>query len=64
MNRKEAGIGNDILLERSRKIDSKKRQIPITRNWRDKNTYYSVALVGMIMLIGNHTFPEEGQGFF
>ena len=60
----EAGIGNDILLERSRKIDSKKRQLPITRNWRDKNTYYSADLDRVIMLIDSHTSPEEGQGFF
>lgn len=33
-------------------------------NWRDKNTYYPADLDRMIMLIGNHTFPEEEQGFF
>jgi hypothetical protein len=64
VNRKEAGIDSDILRTPSRKIDSKKRQLPVTGNWRDKNTYYSADLNRMIMLIGNHTFPEEGQGFF
>jgi hypothetical protein len=63
VNRKEAGIGSDILREPSRKIDNKKRQLPAMGNRRDKNTYYS-ALVGMIMPIGSHTSPEEGQGFF
>ncbi|MFQ8729991.1 MAG: hypothetical protein ACLSAC_05440 [Enterocloster bolteae] len=64
MNRKEAGIGIDILRELSRKIDSKKHQFPIMRNWRNKNDYDSSALVGMIIPIGSHTSPEEGQGFF
>ena len=35
-----------------------------TGNWRNKNDYDSSALVGMIMPIGSHTSPEEGQGFF
>jgi len=64
VNRKEAEIGSDILRELSRKIDSKKRQIPAMGNWRDKNTYYSADLDRMIMLIDSHTSPEEGQGFF
>ena len=64
MNRKEAAIGSDILRELSRKIDNKKRQLPATGNWRNKNDYDSSALVGMIMPIGSHTSPEEGQGFF
>ena len=64
MNRKEAEIGIDILRELSRKIDRKKRQFPVIGNRRDKNTYYSADLDGMIMLIGNHTFPTEEQGFF
>jgi hypothetical protein len=42
----------------------KKRQFPVIGNRRDKNTYYSADLDGMIMLIGNHTFPTEEQGFF
>ena len=64
MNRKEAGIGSDILRELSRKIDNKKRQLPAMGNWRDKNTYYSADLDGTIILIDSHTSPEEGQGFF
>ena len=64
MNRKEAEIGNDILRELSRKIDSKKRQLPVMGNWRSKNTYYSADLDGMIILIDSHTLPEEEQGFF
>ncbi|MFQ9649438.1 MAG: hypothetical protein ACLRZZ_03720 [Enterocloster sp.] len=64
MNRKEAGTGSDILRELSQKIDSQKRQLPAMGNWRDKNTYYSADLDGMIMLIGSHTFPTEEQGFF
>ncbi|RGB88481.1 hypothetical protein DWZ27_02175 [Ruminococcus sp. AF31-16BH] len=64
MNRKEAAIGSDILRELSRKIDSKKRQLPAMGNWRDKNTYYPADLDGTILLIDSHTPPEEGQGFF
>ncbi|PDX90492.1 hypothetical protein CHR61_02385 [Faecalibacterium prausnitzii] len=64
MNRKEAVIGNDILRGLSRKIDSKKRQLPTMGNWRDKNDYDSAVLVGIIMPIDSHTSPEEGQGFF
>lgn len=64
MNRKEAGIGSDILRELSRKIDKKKRQFPVIGNRRDKNTYYSADLDGMIILIDSHTLPEEEQGFF
>lgn len=64
MNRTEAGIGSDILRGLSRKIDNKKRQLPIMRNWRDKSAHYSADLRGMIMLIYNHTYPEEEQGFF
>ena len=52
------------LRELSRKIDNKKRQLPVMGNRRDKNTYYSADLDRMIMLIGSHTSPEEGQGFF
>ncbi|RGY88590.1 hypothetical protein DXA17_17120 [Ruminococcus sp. AM58-7XD] len=48
----------------SQKIDSKKRQLPAMGNWRNKNDYDSSVLVGMIMPIGSHTSPEEGQGFF
>jgi len=48
----------------SRKTGSKKRQFPIMRNWRNKNDYDSSVLVGMIMPIGSHISPEEGQGFF
>jgi hypothetical protein len=33
-------------------------------NWRNKNDYDSSVLVGMIIPIGNHISPEEGQGFF
>jgi len=33
-------------------------------NWHSKNDYDSSVLVGMIMPIGSHTSPEEGQGFF
>ena len=51
MNRKEEGIDSDILRELSRKIDSKKRQLPAMGNWRNKNDYDSSALVGMIMPI-------------
>ena len=64
MNRKEAGIDSDILREFFQKIDNKKRQLPVMGNRRDKNTYYSADLDGMIMLIGSHTSPEEGQDFF
>jgi hypothetical protein len=64
VNRKEAVIGNDILRGLSRKIDSKKRQLPTMGNWRDKNDYDSAVLVGIIMPIDSHTSPEEGQGFF
>ncbi|WP_301423582.1 hypothetical protein [Bacteroides caecimuris] len=64
MNRNEVGIGSDILQELSRKIDNKKRQLPVMGNWRGKSTYYSADLDGMIMLIGNHTYPKEEQGFF
>jgi len=64
VNRNEEGIGTDILHVLSRKTGSKKRQFPIMRNWRDKNDYDSSALVGMIMPIGSHISPEEGQGFF
>ncbi|WP_390425447.1 hypothetical protein [Mediterraneibacter gnavus] len=64
MNRKEAGIGSDILRELSRKSDSKKRQLPAMGNWRNKNDYDSSVLVVMIMPIDSHTSPEEGQGFF
>lgn len=64
MNRKEAGIDSDILRTPSRKIDSKKRQLPITGNRRNKNTYYSADLDGTIILIDSHTPPEEGQDFF
>jgi len=64
VNRKEAGIGSDILRELSRKIDNKKRQLPAMGNWRDKNTYYSADLDGTIILIDSHTSPEEGQDFF
>jgi len=64
VNRKEAEIGSDILRELSRNIDSKKRQFPVIRNWRNKNDYDSSVLVGMIMPIGSHISPEEGQGFF
>ena len=60
----EAGIGIGILREVSRKIDNKKRQLPIIRNWRNKNDYDSSVLVVMIMPIDSHTSPEEGQGFF
>jgi hypothetical protein len=64
VNRKEAGIGSDILRKISRKIDNKKRQLPVMGNWRDKNTYYSADLDGTIILIDSHTPPEEGQDFF
>jgi len=64
VNRKEEGIGTDILHVLSRKTGSKKRQFPAMGNWRNKNDYDSSALVGMIMPIGSHTSPEEGQGFF
>ena len=60
----EVGNGSDILRELSRKIDRKKRQLPVVGSRRDKNTYYSADLDGMIMLIDNHTYTEEGQGFF
>ena len=64
MNRKEAGIDSDILRTPSRKIDNKKRQLPATGNWRNKNDYDSSALVGMIMPISSHISPEEEQDFF
>ena len=64
MNRKEEGIGTDILHVLSRKDDNKKRQLPAMGNWRNKNDYDSSVLVGMIMPIGSHISPEEGQGFF
>ena len=64
MSRKEGEIGSDIPQMLSRKIDSKKRQFPIMGNWRNKNDYDSSVLVGMIMPIGSHISPEEGQGFF
>ena len=64
MNRKEAEIGIDILLELSRKIDNKKRQLPAIGNWRNKNDYDSSVLVRMIMPIDSHISPEEGQDFF
>ena len=64
MNRKEEGIGTDILHVLSRKDDNKKRQLPAMGNWRNKNDYDSAVLVGMIMPIGSHTSPEEEQGFF
>jgi len=64
VNRKEAGIGSDILRKISRKIDNKKRQLPAMGNWRNKNDYDSSVLVGMIMPIGNHISPEEEQCFF
>jgi hypothetical protein len=64
VNRKEAGIGSDILRKISRKIDSKKRQLPAMGNWRNKNDYDSSVLVGMIMPIGSHISPEEEQCFF
>ncbi|MCR0162818.1 hypothetical protein MKA35_19645 [[Clostridium] innocuum] len=64
MNRKEVGIGIGILREVSRKIDNKKRQLPTMGNWRNKYDYDSAVLVGMIMPIGSHISPEEGQGFF
>ena len=60
----EVGNGSDILRELSRKIDRKKRQLPVVGSRRDKSTYYSADLDGMIMLIDNHTYTEEGQGFF
>jgi len=64
VNRKEAGIGSDILRELSQKIDSKKRQLPAIGNWRNKNDYDSADLDGTIILIDTHTPPEEGRGFF
>jgi len=64
VNRKEAVIGSDILRGLSRKIDSKKRQLPAMGNWRDKNDYDSADLDRTIILIDSHTYPEEGQGFF
>ena len=64
MNRNEAEIGSDILRELSRKIDSKKRQLPAMGNWRDKNDYDSADLDRTIILIDSHTYPGEGQGFF
>ncbi|RGW18679.1 hypothetical protein DWV87_16535 [Ruminococcus sp. AF13-28] len=57
-------MGSDILRELSRKNDNKKRQLPAMGNWRNKNDYDSSVLVGMIMPIGSHISPEEGQGFF
>jgi hypothetical protein len=45
-------------------LGKQKRQLPVMGNWRDKSTYYSADLDGMIMLIGNHTYPKEEQGFF
>nr|WP_270705216.1 hypothetical protein [Faecalimonas umbilicata] len=57
-------MGSDILRELSRKNDNKKRQLPAMGNWRNKNDHDSSVLVGMIMPIGSHTSPEEGQGFF
>ena len=44
--------------------NNKKRQLPAMGNWRNKNDYDSSVLVGMIIPIGNHTSPKEGQGFF
>ncbi|WP_368269956.1 hypothetical protein [Enterocloster clostridioformis] len=64
MNRKEAEIGSDILRKLSRKIENRKRQLPVMGNRRDKNTYYSADLDGMIILIDSHTLLEEEQGFF
>ena len=64
MNRKEAEIGIDILLELSRKIDNKKRHLPAIGNWRNKNDYDSSVSVRMIMPIDSHISPEEGQDFF
>ena len=64
MSRKEGEIGSGIPQMLSRKIDSKKRQLPIMRNWRNKNDYDSSVLVGMIMPIDSHISPEEGQDFF
>lgn len=60
----EAGIDSGTHQEISRKIDNKKRQLPVMGNWRGKSTYYSADLGGMIMPIGNHTYPKEAQGFF
>ena len=51
MKRKEAGIGSDILRTPSRKIESKKRQLPVMGNWRDKNTYYSADLATLDQLV-------------
>ena len=59
-------VGNDTGIQPDylRKKGNKKRQIPAMGNWRNKNDYDSSVLVGMIMPIGSHTSPEEGQGFF
>ena len=57
-------FNSEVLQKENFPIKQKKRQFPVIGNRRDKNTYYSADLDGMIMLIGNHTFPTEEQGFF
>ena len=59
-------VGNDTGIQPDylRKKGNKKRQLPITGNRRNKNTYYSADLDGTIILIDSHTPPEEGQDFF
>ena len=64
VNRVEAVIGSDILRELSRKIDNKKRQLPVMGNWRDKNNHYYTELHGTIMPMQCYTCPEEEQCFF
>ena len=56
--------GSDTFRGNSLKNDKQKRQPPAMGNWRNKNDYDSSVLVGMIMPIGSHISPEEGQGFF
>ena len=64
VNRMEAETDTGRQPGHLRKNGNKKRQISAMENWRNKNDYDSSVLVGMIMLIGSHISPEEGQGFF
>jgi hypothetical protein len=64
VNRMEAETDTGRQPGHLRKNGNKKRQLPITGNRRNKNTYYSADLDGTIILIDSHTPPEEGQDFF
>jgi hypothetical protein len=56
----EAGIGSGTNREISRKIDNKKRQLPVKGNRRDKKAYYSADLDGTIILMYCRNTREEG----